>query len=57
MGTESAGPQAAPPVSASRLEAETGRPGRWEEGLRRKLLLQTAPPVLSSFCYFSHFPM
>ncbi len=57
MGTESAGPQAAPPVSASRLEAETGRPVRWEEGLRRKLLLQTAPPVLSSFCYFSHFPM
>ena len=57
MGIESTGPQAARPAFASRQEAETGRPVRWGEGLCRKLLLQTAPPVLSSFCYFSHFPM
>ena len=57
MDTESAGPQAAPLAFASRLEAETGRPVRWREGLRRELLLKTTPPVLSSFCYFLHFPM
>ncbi len=55
MDTESAGPQDAPLAFASRLEAETGRPVRWREGLRRELLLKTTPPVLSSFCYFCIF--